>query len=181
MTIESIIAEAVLQDSIKVIVGGIEHTVAQPTTATLIEASKRIAAIPEMRAGSMDEIFTTVLQNAKDCEYLGDIAAILILGKKNLIQETTETIVEKKYFGLLTKERQVKKVVDRKAELSEFLLNNYDPEHLNNLIVEIFRQMKMDFFFSITTFLSEINLLKKTKSETIASGQPSPELSKSTE
>lgn len=175
------VAEAVLQDSIKVVVGGIEHTIAQPTTATLIEASKRIAAIPEMKAGNVEEVFSAVLHNAKDCEYLGEIAAILVLGKKNLTAEITETIVEKKYFGLLTKERQVKKIVDRKAELSEFLLNNYDPEHLNNLIVEIFKHMKLDFFFSITTFLSEINLLKKTKSETIASGPPLPELSKSTE
>ena len=99
---------------------------------------------------------------------LGDIAAILILGAKGL-KETVTT--KRKYFlGLFT--RSVNETVDRKEELSKWLLEELNTAQLNKLIFELLKDFNLGDFFGTTTFLIEINLLRPTKVvETTASGQ----------
>ena len=101
-----------------------------------------------------------VLSSAKDCQFLGDIVAILILGKKNLI-------TEKKYlFGIIKREQNNQK------KLADELINTLSAEDLNGLILEIFKTLRVDFFFSISIFLKDVNQLRETKEkETIVSGQ----------
>jgi hypothetical protein len=153
-------ADAILQNPIKVKVNNQEYSVAPPSTATLIEVSKYIAHLPDINIGETDNILSEVLAEAWKCDYIGDIVAILVLGKKNLVSE-------KKYlFGLITQK------VNNQRTLSKELLENISVEELNGLIVEIIKTLRVDFFFSILTFLKGINQIK-TKSQTIASGQQS--------
>jgi len=158
-TIEKLTCDVILQNPQKIIVKGNEYTVAPPTIATLIEISKYISQIPEIKVSNNGTMIMEVLATAKDCECFGDIAAILMLGKKYLI-------TEKKYlFGLF------KRIVDNRKRLASELINNLTPEELNKLIIEIFNMLQVDFFFGISIFLRDINLLKRTKEETTAYGQ----------
>jgi len=157
-TIEKLTCDTILQNPQKIAVNGKEYTVAPPCVATLIEVSKYISQIPEIKVASDGAMIMEVLATAKDCECFGDIVAILILGKKNLV-------TEKKYLWLF------RRTVDNQKRLAKELLNTLTPEELNNLILEILRMLQVDFFFGISIFLRDINQLKKTKEEATASGQ----------
>ena len=161
-TIVQSTADAILQNPIKVSVNGHEYGVAPPSTATLIEVSKYIAHLPDINIGRGDNILSEVLAEAWKCDYIGDIVAILMLGKKNLVSE-------KKYlFGLITRK------VDNCKRLSKELLENMSAEELNALIIEVVKTLRVDFFFSILTFLKGINQIRMMKQTTV-SGQPSQE------
>lgn len=161
-------ADAILQNPITVAVCGREYHVAPPSTATLIEASKCIAKIQHANIDENGNVLSEVLAVAADCGYIGDIVAILMLGKKYMV-------TEKKYlFGLITHR------VDNVSRLSRVLLENLTPEELNKLTIEIAKTLYVDFFFSIITSLKGINQLRTTKIPTTASGQPSPESPKRT-
>ena len=80
--------------------------------------------------------------------------------------------MRKKWFlGLFT--RRVKETIDRKAELSKFLLEELDTTQMNRLIFELLKDFNLGDFFGTTTFLIDINLLRPTKvvSETTAFGR----------
>lgn len=166
-TIEQFVAETILQDSTVINIAGKDYTVAPPSVATLIEASALISRIPDLIIDEDKDIMSSVLANAHKCDFLGDLAAVLILGKRNLKG------VKKSLFGLL------KRPVDNKEILSKIILEQMDAEELQKLIVELLQRMKVSFFFSTTIFLKEVNMIKPTK-ETTASGLPSPELQKNT-
>jgi len=168
-TVAQLTCDAILQNPITVKVKGREYKVAPPSTATIIEVSKYIAKIPDIKAEKDGNVLMEVLATAKDCKSFGDIVAILILGKKNLITR------EKRFFGLISRERNNQKV------LAEELLETLSPAELNGLMLEIFKTLNVDFFFSISIFLKEINLLRRTKeTETTASGQKSLQSQQST-
>jgi hypothetical protein len=152
-------ADAILQNPIKIKVKEREYSVAPPSTATLIEASKYIANLPDINIGEGDNILLEVLAEAWKCDYIGDIAAILVLGRKNLVGE------RKRLFGLVTRK------VDNVRKMSRELLENLSAEELNSLIIEIIKSLRVDFFFGILTFLKSINQIKTTN-QTTASGQP---------
>jgi hypothetical protein len=159
-TIEEITCNAILQNPQKIVIKGDTYTVAPPTVATIIEVSKYISQIPDIQIDEDGNVIMGVLASAKDCGYFGDVVAILMLGKKNLV-------TEKKYmFGL------IKRNVNNQLKLADELLNNLSAEELNNLMLEIFKLLKVDFFFSISIFLKDVNQLKRTKgTEVIVSGE----------
>ena len=161
-TVIQSVCDTILQNYQIIKVGGREYKVAPPTVATLIEVSKYIAQVPDIKVTEGGNVLMEVLSSAKDCDYFGDIVAILILGKKNLV-------TEKKYLGGLIRREQ-----NNQKRLASELINTLSAEEMNGLILEIFKLLKVDFFFGISTFLKEVNLLRKTKeTETIASGQKS--------
>jgi hypothetical protein len=154
-------ADAILQNPVKVTVGERTYSIAPPTIATLIEASKYIAHIPDINIDeSNDEsIIAGVLSEAKNCAYIGDITAILMLGKKNLVSE-------KKYlFGLITRK------VDNVSKLSKVLLENLSVIELHGLVFKSLKMHQPDFFFGLLIFLKSINQIKPAKTPTTASGQ----------
>jgi len=169
-TVEKLTCDTILQNYHKVTVNGREYKIAPPTTATLIEVSKYISQIPDTQVKDDGNVLLEVLSFAKDCECFGDIAAILMLGKKNLV-------TEKKYlFGLIKRGEQ-----NNQKKLASELLNTLSAEELNGLILEIFKTLRVDFFFGISTFLRDVNQLRKTKEiEATASGQESQQLQLST-
>ncbi|MCL1932847.1 MAG: hypothetical protein FWF53_03400 [Candidatus Azobacteroides sp.] len=160
-TAEQLICDTILQNPQKVTVNGHEYNAAPPTVATLIEVSKYISKIPDINVNEDGNVLTEVLSTADKCECFGDIAAILMLGKKNLI-------TEKKYLFGLIKHKQ-----NNQKKLASELTDNLSAEELRGLILEILKTLRVDFFFGISIFLKEINQLRMTKEteKTTASGR----------
>lgn len=159
-TVERQVSDAVLQEPLKVDLNGTVYTVARPSAATIIEVSKYIASLPIAPfAKGEHDILTYVLAYAKDCEAIGDIAAILVLGKKNLI--STKEIVTKRFFGIYKKVKTVE--VNNRVPLAKELLENCTNEELLDLIQRTLDLQHIAFFFSIITSLNEANILRKTK------------------
>lgn len=168
-TIEEKAAEVILQRPMEVVVGERTYTVAQPSVATLILASEAISYLPQ-REMDGKHVVEEVLATAKDCRVLGDIAAILILGAKGL--KETATCKKKRLWGLLCS-KAATVVIDRKAELANYILQELDSVELYKLLIDILRGFNLADFFGLTTFLTGINLTRPTKVETeaTASGQ----------
>ena len=157
-TIENSVASAILEKSIDNI--DIEGV---PSTATLILISEIVATLPVVKKVPAEEIVTSVLHYARYYRPIGDIAAVLILGAKNLIEYRT-IVQEKRYlFGLIRRKTETTIKVDKKAELAKIILENVSPTTLFNVVVQRLQDMEIGSFFAITTSLSEANILKPTK------------------
>ena len=166
-TIEHKVAQAVLQQPTQVIVGDRTFNVAPPTIKTLVLASATISQLPQV---NLDEkrIVEESLFIAKDCAILGDVAAILILGAKGL--KETATRRRKGFLGLLGFKHKV--IIDRQAELADFIIENLSPKQIREVLMKIIHQLQLGDFFGLTTFLIDLNLLRPTKvEETTAFGQ----------
>lgn len=167
--IEKKVADAVLQQPQTIKVGNKTYETAPPSTATLILVSEAVSRLPQVRFDLKgdDSPVQPTLAIAKDCTPLGEIGAILILGAKGLSKVTTEKIEvqESRLFGLWKHNKvvEVERTIDCKAELAKELLEDHTPVELFNLITRMLSTMQIGDFFGITTFLIEINLLRKTK------------------
>ena len=82
---------------------------------------------------------------------MGDIAAILILGAKNLTEtvKTRQTVEKRRLWGLVkwTEEVEVEQVIDRKAELAKQILEDLSPRALNLLVAQLLQKMELGDFF----------------------------------
>lgn len=165
-TIEQKVSETVLQQSEKITVGENNYKVAPPSVATLILASEAVSHLPKLKLDT-EKVVEESLSVAKDCRALGDIIAILILGAKHLTEVVkTREIKEKRYLcGLFRRKYEVEGeiTIDRKAELSKEILESLSPTELYILCVSLLQKMQIQDFFGLTTFLTEINLLRQTK------------------
>jgi hypothetical protein len=158
-TLEQKTANAILQQPVEVQIGQKIYQVAPPSTATLILASAAVSTLPKVSLDS-ENIASESLRIAKDCEVLGEIIAILILGAKGL----TET--RRSFGGLKTTS------IDRKVTLSKEILTELTPKQLSDMLGKLLAGMELAFFFATTNSLIEINLLRKTReAATTASGQ----------
>ena len=166
---EQRVAETILQKEEEITVCGRTYRVAPPSTATLILASEAVSRLPKTKLDPQ-RVVEESLSVAKDCRALGDVAAILILGARHLTE--TRTVREKRerryLWGLirLHKNVEVEKTTDRKAELSKEILECCSPKALNLLVGSLLQKMEIGDFFGLTTFLTEINMLRPTKVET---------------
>lgn len=168
MTIEELVASAILEKPIgELELDGKVYPIAAPCISTLILVSEIVSTLPVVDDCPKDEILTSVLHHAKDYGKLGDIVAVLILGRKGLTEEReiTETVSAPFLFGLLKRKKKVTRTVtvDRKAELAQIILDNVTPSKLQELIVNRLTTLEIGDFFAITTSLSEANLLKPSK------------------
>ena len=160
-TIEQKAGGTILQRNKEITVGDRTFSVAPPSTATLILASEAISLLPQETLDGK-KIVEEVLYIAKDCRVLGDILAILILGAKNLKETVTEKVEKRRLFRSPRIEI-VERVIDRKAELAEWLLLNISPKELRQTFTKLVQDFQLGDFFGITTFLIGINLLRPTK------------------
>lgn len=163
-TIESRVASAILEKPMAEIeIEGEVYKIASPSIATLILVSEIVASLPIVDRVSNDKIVYSVLYNARFFRPLGDIAAVLILGAKNL-KEKRERIIEKRYlFGLIRRKKKVVEEVDWQRMLARQIIENVRPSVLFNIVIRRLEDMEISSFFGITTSLSEANLLKPTK------------------
>lgn len=165
-TVEQRVAETILQKPLEVEIGGVKYTTAPPSTATLILASEAISRLPRVVLDPENALGES-LSIAKDCKALGDVAAILILGARNITTRaiTPQTASKRPLWGLFRKKRGNETAVDRKAALSKQIMECLTPKELNGLVADLLARMELGDFFGLTTFLTEINLLRQTKVE----------------
>lgn len=161
-TIEQRVASAVLERATNHIeIDGAIYPIADPSIATLILISEIVSTLPIVDKNiPKEDIAYSVLHYAKDFKAIGDISAILILGSKNLIEK--REIPQKKILGIIPRKPKVE-MIDRKSELSRIILENVSPSTILDVIIRRLEDMEVGYFFSITTSLSEANILKPTK------------------
>lgn len=168
-TIEKRVADTLLQSAKEVVVCGETYKVAPPTVATLVLASEAISRLPKRRLDK-ERVVEESLAVAKDCEALGEVAAILILGAKGVKVPDTYTDIRREPVlgGLFHRKKRVTVHcdIDQKTPLAKKLLEEFSPSRLNELIGRLLYGMELGDFFGLTTFLGEINLLRPTKVET---------------
>ncbi len=165
-TLESKVANAILQKRSTVTLGGKQYKVANPTLATLIDASRYIAELPkfQIKGGKDDEdeegknsnpLFTSIAI-ASDCSSVAKVFAVMVLGGK-------------KHKGLLYRirfERLVRIITDTATQLE-----------ISQAFKTLLVGMQVEHFFATTTSLIEINLLKARRevdektNQTTVSGQ----------
>ena len=167
MTIEQKVAAAVLEKSVGVLeIGGESYPIAAPSTSTLILVSEIVSTLPVVADVPDDKIVSSVLHFAKDYKALGDLVAVLILGRKGLTEEREiEETVTTKFLGLFPRQKVVKRkvTIDRKAELAQIILDEVRPSVLMSVVIRRLADMEVGDFFGITTSLSEANILRPTK------------------
>lgn len=172
--IETRVAQTILQKPEEMVIGGKTYTIAPPSVATLILASEIIAQLPQIQLDP-EKVVEETLSIAKDCRVLGDLLATLILGAKHINDkvERLERQRKRHLWGLFYTTRTITINETAKEALSRELLENITPRDLNNSVAKIINMMQVGDFFGLTTFLTEINLMRPTKVETepTASGQ----------
>lgn len=156
--IERKVADTILQQSRQIEVNGVVYDVAPPSVATLILVSALAAELPNVELNPED-ILKESLFVAKDCQVLGDIVAVMILGAKGITQ--TRRIKKKRCFGLWSVTTEVE--VNRQNELAEVIRQNLSPKQLSNLIGELLVGMEISDFFGLTTSLISVNLVRETR------------------
>jgi hypothetical protein len=145
--IEKRASETILQKPFSVVVGKNTYEVAPPSVATLILVSEDVAKMPQINISkSSEEIVTTVLRTAKDCKFIGNILAILILGAKKAEQK-----------------RKWWQKHNKKTALAKEILYNYSPKELQKILFELLARMEIADFFALTVSLTQINLLENEK------------------
>ena len=165
-TLESRVAIAILQKRSTVTLGGKQYKVANPTLATLIDASRYIAELPkfQIKGGNDDEdeegkksnpLFTSIAI-ASDCSSIAKVIAAMLLGGK-------------KHKGLIyrIRFRRIVRIITDKATQIE----------INLALRALLDGLQVEYFFVTTTSLIEINLLKARRevdektNQTTVSGQ----------
>lgn len=169
-TVESRVAATILERSTGTIeIDGTTYEIAPPSMATLILVSEIISTFPIVeKVDDKDRIYSA-LHYAKDFKQLGDMAAVLILGAKNLTERRERIIEKRRFFGLFKRRKKIVETVDRRAELASAILLNVRPKLLYDVIIERLKQNEITTFFAITTSLNAANILKPTKEEVVNS------------
>ena len=156
-TIEQKAADTILQKAAKVSIGGKEYEAAPPSIATLL---------PHHKLDDKNLVLES-LNVAKHCKVLGDVAAILILGARHFNDRQNDPHKESKgWFRRLFcgKSKQAQRT--QGETLSQEILETCSPRELYDLIAMLLQRMDLADFFALTTFLTEVNLLRQKKVET---------------
>lgn len=163
-TLEEKAADTILQRAAKVKIGGKEYEAAPPSIATLILVSEAVSRLPQRKLDDKS-VVSECLAVAKDCRPLGDIAAIMILGARHINDKTNDPHTEQKgWFRRLFSRKS--NSVTKKEALAQEIIDTYTPSELHGLITMLLQRMDLADFFALTTFLTEVNLLRQTKVET---------------
>lgn len=169
------VVDAILQSTDEVKIGDDVYTISPPSIATLMLVSAEIKKKALFEPNTKEDLWKEVLSFADDSDWIGDVMTILILGAKRLDEEVTEEVVtEQKYlFGLIKRTEVNTHTCKLKEKLKSQVLNDLSPMEVSVLLGYLLDGMQLDHFFELSTFLSEINLIQKTRKvekETIASG-----------
>ena len=154
--LETKTSETVLQKPIEVKVGDEVFLAAPPSFATLIELSRFIPDLAEVKGSTSEDIVMQCLAYAGKSEYIGEMVAIMILGAKGIRPE----VVKKRKWLFIPREEVVypQKVLGQKINLELSIKEIFE------LFVQLLNSLDVVFFSEITTFLRGVNLIKKTKS-----------------
>ena len=177
-TIEKKVADAILEKATDTItIEGNEYPIAPPTTGTLILISELVSTMPIVNKDAKNALYE-ILCTAKDLSVIGKIAATLILGAKRIKERRTAIKTEAEQYTRWSwrKMRTVTMTKTTTTEaleadlLAERLLDEVDIKTLSDIVVKCLGKSQFGDFFVLTTSLSEVNLLKRTKEVETASG-----------
>lgn len=166
-TIETQAVKTILQQPEEMEIGGKTYIINPPSVATLILASEAVARLPHIHLDE-ERVVEETLSVAKDCREIGDLLAILILGARHINDRRERSEIKRRslLWGLFHTTRSVTVVETAKEALSRELLEKATPRELHNAMAQLISKMQVGDFFGLTTFLTEINLLRPTKVET---------------
>ena len=161
-TLETSVADAILQRRKTFTAGGYEYEVAPPSPATLILLSELCAELPPLNANSDENVLQCVLRSAKDLRILGKIVATLIIGAKAIreFEQAERDEAKNNGFWFFCRKAKTRKPVD---ELAEWLMENATPSELNAIVVSRLADMQIGDFFGLTASLAVQNHLKATR------------------
>lgn len=148
------VSETILESPLEVVVGKKTYTVAPPTGGTLIMVSELLGDTAPIDSGG--NMLYEVLATAKNCRYIYDVMATLILGAK----------VIRGIGG----RRKMKALSD---ELRDTCTN----KQVHKMMLDILEKMEVRDFFTISVSLREIGLIqieRETVTTTTQSGASSP-------
>lgn len=153
-TIEQRVAKTILQRPIgSLTIDGATYEIPAPTTATLIGISGLISQLPEFDSSQSDEELTAdMLEKAKHCRPLGQIAAILILGAKRIKEH------KRKWWEFWKRHQPLE--VDT---LTDRILDNCTASQLREVIFDILKEAELADFFVLTTSLRTKSILTPTR------------------
>lgn len=166
-TVESKVANELLQRDEEIVIGGKTYMVAPPTLGTLVDASEEYSKIPHINV-SKENLVTDVLREARKARNIARPVAVMILGAERV--EKSRRCNHTGFFGKLFRRKKTDIVEDLAHEL---LLNTRTPELTEAMAKLVMRQDVSDFF-ALTTFLATINVTSPTKeveTKTTQSGQ----------
>lgn len=164
-TLEQKAADTILQKAAKVTIGGKEYEAAPPSIATLILVSEAVSRLPQ-RQLDKNALVSECLGVAKYCKPLGDIAAVLVLGARTYREKIETPQTARKWRFWQRSGRKQTKHRTQGEVLAQEILETYSPHKLYDLIAMLLQRMDLADFFALTTFLTEVNLLRETKVET---------------
>jgi len=158
-TIESRVADTVLQRPASISIGDKTYNVPAPTLATLIEISERISMLPDGLGG--DNAIGASFKDLLCGEQIAEICAIYILGSAKPMVFTLSSIKH-----LIGRRKSVKR-------LTNDILQSCTPKDIFNIFQQFTERAQISDFFAVTTFLGGLNLTKPTKvvKETTVSGR----------
>ena len=153
-------------------IDGRTYEIPAPTPATIMPVSEETSKMPLINKETKS-IFLETLRTARDCKAIGRIAAILVLGAKRIRENHQVVISETKKWSWrrfrFTKHQETMNELDFVAMR---IMEDITPATLNETITKRLMEMQLGDFFGLTTSLSEINTLARTKEvEQTAHGQ----------
>lgn len=156
--VEVKVTDTILEKAITVKVGSKTYEVAPPTIATLILASEAVSRIPKFTLDP-EKLVQECFCIARHTRFLGEIAAILILGaqRSELRVKPAQRGVFSRLRALFSRRRT------QKEQLTDEILLNLSPKKLFEVITQVLTTLELSDFFGLTTFLTEINLLHQTR------------------
>ena len=172
-TLEQQVVDTILQrKTTSLEIDGHTYEIPAPTPATIMLVSEETSKMPLINKETKS-IFLETLRTARDCKAIGRIAAKLELGAKRIRENHQVVISETKKWSWrrfrFTKHQETMSELDIVAMR---IKEDITPATLNETITKRLMEMQLGDFFGLTTSLSEINTLARTKEvEQTAPGQ----------
>ena len=142
-------------------IGDGTYAIAPPSIATLIMLSEIASGLPQGGEVKAENILQWVVSNAKDYKALGELAAVLVLGAKAIMEdEELGQQASKKGVSLFNRpsSRDMKR-----GTLRQEILREVSPAQLSEIIAKAFGSLELGDFFGITTSLGAVSILTPSK------------------
>ena len=184
-SIEKRVVDTVLERQTDTLnIDGREYPLAPPTLGTIIMVSELVATLPRFNMEQQNLLYE-IMKEARNCQTLGKIAAVLILGAKRVKENRKvpigrmEEIPAKtgSYFSRIFRSRvrkaRSKETIAEVDKLAETVLMEVSPATLQDILSRRLIDMQIADFFALTTSLTtRANQIKPTREvvEATASG-----------
>ena len=146
-------------------IGDGTYAIAPPSIATLIMLSEIASGLPKAGEVKAENILQWVGSNAKDYSALGELAAVLVLGAKAIMEDVElGQQAGKKGVSLFNRpsSRDTKRGTLRQ-EMAKKILREVSPAQLSEIIAKAFGSLELGDFFGITTSLGAVSILTPSK------------------